>query len=554
MRWNGSVLGRYVSPVNNQGIWDLVTAGLLQKANLWSTQTNVLYNVASSTAIPAQIAAGDLTATASAGYLTFAGSYNFGGAISLSCVAGQAGGQSGIRQDAATFFKAASFSAVGSFGSAANDSQYPIQIDTSESNGSISLDIYNGMSGHTWPAYTTMTANAGLGIITLSGAQAAKSPNSASHALTGGINISSNCSINLATLNATAVSSITANLALYGIVVCIISPSITMTVSGVLSNVSGYTAGITKNGLGTMILTAANTYTGVTTINAGTLQIGNQTNTTANVAGTITMNGGALAYNYNLENYSANGNITLNAQSTIRNLGPRQLNLNGTLNGNGQTLNIYSGNGTLFFSQTVGTSLGQVNILSGVAGSANNSAWSGPAVNVASGAQFLTWSTHTLSNNFTLNGGAGPNGKGAFYVDTGTATYNGTITLASATDSSIGTIGGSITISGQVTGSGSLTKIGNNTLTLSGNNTYTGTTTINAGTLRVAKTSGGITGTASFTNTSLTVDFAGTTPTSGATYQFFPGATSPNTLTVSLTNAGGKTGTYNFTNSTLTIN
>jgi hypothetical protein len=87
------------------------------------------------------------------------------------------------------------------------------------------------------------------------------------------------------------------------------------------------------------------------------------------------------------------------------------------------------------------------------------------------------------------------------------------------------------------------------------NNNYTGSTTISAGTLRVfAKTFGAISLTASFTTTSLTVDFNNVTPTTGATYQFFLGSTSPTGLTVTLTNAGGKTGTYNYTNSTLTIN
>lgn len=280
MRWNGSILGRYVAPIRgaNQGIWDLVTAGLLQKANLWSAQAAVVYNVSTSTSIPAQNGAGDLTATMASnfspsGYFSFSSNYNFGGAISISCVAGQFGGQAGIRQDAATFFKAASFSAVGSFGSAGNNSQYPVLIDTSDNNGAITLDIYNGLNGHTWAAYNSLTAIAGTGTITLSGAQAGKGPNPYPHTFTGGIVISSTCQINLATLNATATSSITGNVGLYGIVICNISPSITMTVSGVLSNVSGSTAGITKNGTGTLALNANNTYTGATTINAGTLTV-----------------------------------------------------------------------------------------------------------------------------------------------------------------------------------------------------------------------------------------------------------------------------------------
>ena len=100
----------------------------------------------------------------------------------------------------------------------------------------------------------------------------------------------------------------------------------------------------------------------------------------------------------------------------------------------------------------------------------------------------------------------------------------------------------------------SVVKSGVGKWILSGANTYTGATTIQGGTLQVSKTVGGITATASFTTTSLTVDFGGVTPTTGSAYKFFPASTSPTNLTVTLTNAGGKTGTYNYTNSTLTIN
>ena len=54
-------------------------------------------------------------------------------------------------------------------------------------------------------------------------------------------------------------------------------PTISMAsgISATITRVIGGVGGLTKAGAGTLILTAANTYTGGTTISAGTLQIGN---------------------------------------------------------------------------------------------------------------------------------------------------------------------------------------------------------------------------------------------------------------------------------------
>ena len=281
------------------------------------------------------------------------------------------------------------------------------------------------------------------------------------------------------------------------------------TLSGVISG----SGALTKNGSATLILTANNTYTGGTTVNAGTLQIGAGTNTSAAVAGTTTLSGGTLTYYYSAAKNDVNGAITLTAESTITRSNTHQVMFNsGTLNGGGQTLNVSTeGTDMMRFDQTAGTSLGQVNILKGSVGvGSTNYALRNATINVASGAQFggtTTGTPLTFNNNITLNGGAGPNGYGALTNHWwGTITYSGSITLASATDSSIGTSyasadpgNGQIIISGQVVGSGSLTKINGQRLTLSGNNTYTGTTTISAGILEIG--AAGRLGGGSYSNT-----------------------------------------------------
>jgi len=337
-----------------------------------------------------------------------------------------------------------------------------------------------------------------------------------------------------------------------------------------ISSVISGTVGLIKNGTGTLISTAVNTYTGGTTVNSGTLQIGNGTNATARVLGTTTLSGGNLAYNYNANNFAVNGSITLTATATITKLnGLRQINLQtGTLNGGSQTLNIFvdttAGTAPLYFNGTAGTSLGQVNILNGGVGQDGTGGLPlrNAAINVSSGAQFRTYTSPTINNNITLNGGAGPDGNGALWNESvvagHTPIYTGIITLATGTNSSVGNTTSAFSITGKITGAGSFTKVGTGILstfsTLTVVNDYTGSTTISAGTLRVLKPFAITTPTASFTSTTLSVSFSSTLPSGTTNFQFFQGSTTNTYASVTLVSVpAGTTAVYTSATSTLTV-
>ena len=64
----------------------------------------------------------------------------------------------------------------------------------------------------------------------------------------------------------------------------------TSTYTGVISG----TGTLTKTGAGTLVLGTSNTYTGATTINQGTVQVSNVTNTLGNGTGTVNLNGGSI--------------------------------------------------------------------------------------------------------------------------------------------------------------------------------------------------------------------------------------------------------------------
>lgn len=227
--------------------------------------------------------------------------------------------------------------------------------------------------------------------------------------------------------------------------------------------------GITKNGAGTLILAGANTYTGATTINAGTLQIGNGGATgSISTSSAITVNG-TLAFNRSGDivqgtNFSTaaisgtgsliqngSGNLTLNAANTYT--GGATLN-SGTLNINN------SGSGGT--SSAIGTGRLTIN---------------GGTLNNTSG------STITLSTNNaqSWNGDFAFTGTNDLNLGTGAVTLNATRTITVNS--------GNLTVGGPISGTGyGLTKNGSGTLILSGSNSFSGNTTINAGTLQASVT------------------------------------------------------------------
>lgn len=209
---------------------------------------------------------------------------------------------------------------------------------------------------------------------------------------------------------------------------------------------------LTKSGDGTLILTEDNTYTGGTTILAGTLQVGNGL-ALGSIAGDIT-NSGELVFN-------RSGSLTysdiISGNGTMVKTGPGTLILTGQNNYIGATR---IDAGTL----RVG---------------AENSLPISTAVTLADteGAVLdLNASHQTIAS---LSGGGSLGGN----VILG----NATLTVGDNNDT---------TYSGIISGAGSLTKQSNGTLTLTGANIYTGGTMVTAGTLQVGNggTSGSLTG------------------------------------------------------------
>ena len=225
------------------------------------------------------------------------------------------------------------------------------------------------------------------------------------------------------------------------------------TLSGPISG----TGSLTKNGSSTLTLTSANTFSGVTLVNSGTLVISH-----------------ALA----LQN------------SIIESVFSASFELNGvtapTFGGLQGSRNLANTLGTTGYSSVTGITLnpqtGVSTTYSGVIadGAANMTLTkTGDGTQIFTGANTYTGATRI--NSGTLQIGAGST-TGS--ISASSAISNNATLVINRSDA--------ITLSNTISGTGNLTKLGTNTLTLSGAsaNTFNGTTTVSAGNLVLDKTSG----------------------------------------------------------------
>ena len=217
--------------------------------------------------------------------------------------------------------------------------------------------------------------------------------------------------------------------------------------SGSTLNFTGTTraGSLVKNGAGTMRFTGWQSYTGGTTINAGTLEVVNQNSgygwlrgaVTVNQGGTLQFSGGdgtGFGWNSNVTNLTINGGSFLGGGHVgFGNFTTVALNDGGLISGAGQ----WNGDGLLGFS------------------SSGNS-------------------TNTISGNWTLRSDNGANHT--FNVGNGSSNVD-LLVDANLSDQNVPWLAASI-----------LNKSGLGTMVLSGTNSYRGGTSVNSGTLVFANT------------------------------------------------------------------
>ncbi|NKA16744.1 MAG: hypothetical protein EBV74_02310, partial [Alphaproteobacteria bacterium] len=228
------------------------------------------------------------------------------------------------------------------------------------------------------------------------------------------------------------------------------------TFSGVIQNGTG-TLSLTKSGSGTLTLSGANTYTGLTTVSAGTLAYGVNN---AIYTGAVTVNGSTAVLDLGVYTDTV-GAVTLTA-GQITGTGSSTQGI--LTSSSGFTINPATG-----VTVSVSANLaGAVNLIHSGAGTANLSGY-----NAYSGTTTLNTSGGILAitGSGTLSGTSSGVYSGAISIGTGT-----TFTYSSSADQ---------TLSGIISSSGTLTKdtSSSSTLTLTNTNTYTGGTNVNAGTL-----------------------------------------------------------------------
>lgn len=250
-------------------------------------------------------------------------------------------------------------------------------------------------------------------------------------------------------------------------------------VSGVISE-DASARGLTKSGAGSLMLTEANTYSGATIINAGSLQLGNGGTTGSLSTASAIITNGELRFNRSdaLTQGAEFSAAAIDGSGSIRKLGAETLTLTAANTYTGRT------NLGLLLPSTVG---GTLNIQ-------HDAAMGTGVLAFESDATFeLGVSGLTVANSVAVNNRPSVDLR-TVRLDlpgTATGTLTGQIDIRLAIESAFAVDVGTddtLTMSGLITtvagGGAGITKVGDGTLVISNiNNSYLGNTTVSAGTL-----------------------------------------------------------------------
>ena len=315
--------------------------------------------------------------------------------------------------------------------------------------------------------------------------------------------------------------------------------------AGTLSGVISGSGSLSKTGAGTTTLTVNNTYSGITTVNAGTLQVGNAGTTGSLGSGTATV--------------AANANLTFN-----RYVNNNEYTIPNTIAGAG-ALNIVGpgidSQGAMRLGANNSTFTGTINVSSArLWVTAANQVGAASLINVNSGGGLYAGTGVTISNPIALSGNGWQEGATSYYgalrlgdgaIISGDISLTGNARIATA-----GVIAANLT--GVVSGSNNVefaSYFGPGTIRLTGNNTYTGTTTISSGILQVG--TGGTNGTLGnggiVTNTGTLTINRSNAITIGNLIQSTGAFTQAGTGTTTLTGANTYSGTTTISAGTLQV-
>lgn len=293
-----------------------------------------------------------------------------------------------------------------------------------------------------------------------------------------------------------------------------------LAISASIGPAGGNALAIVKNGSGTLRLTAANGYTGGTTLSRGTIVAANSS--ALSTSGTVTINNaGTGANNTSLLIDASGGSVNIGRPITVANQGSGVVTIGASNNAGGNQAT-FSGAITLNKDVTLagGPAVGDRTQFSGGIGGTGNVTITGPQRVV-----FMT-TANTYNGTTTVNAGAflqlsdGTATATSFIPDSSNVTVNGTINIAKGNNSeTIGSLAGTGTVQGHPSvpsvastliigsGGGSATfngvladggaagaslvvqKTGTGTQELAGAspNTYSGVTTVSNGVLKISK-------------------------------------------------------------------